>query len=112
MDTAFVPPTAPPSLPTGQVTFLLTDIERSTQQWEEAGPAFGEALLKIHHALLRQVFREYGGQEVKEEGDGVLVAFSEAGRAPRCASAPPHPLARYPRPSARPPPRVWAAPPP
>src|SRR5439155_27058912 len=48
---------------------------------------FLDALLKIHHPLLRQTFREYGGHEFKDMGDGFFVAFSEAGSALRCAIA-------------------------
>jgi predicted ATPase/class 3 adenylate cyclase len=74
------------TLPTGTVTFLLTDIEGSTALWERSGDAFATALAS-HHALLRRLFRQHGGYEVKEMGDGFLVAFQQAGAALSCAIA-------------------------
>ncbi len=62
-------------LPTGTVTFLLTDIEGSTVYEERTGETLGDARER-HHALLRRAFRAHGGHEVKETGDGFLVAFA------------------------------------
>jgi len=74
------------ALPTGTVTFLLTDIEGSTRLSEVAGEAFDDALT-AHHKLLRQQFRQHGGHEVKELGDGFLVAFEHPTTALACAVA-------------------------
>jgi DNA-binding SARP family transcriptional activator len=55
-------PAAPPEpspLP-DTLTFLLTDIEGSTRQWEQAGDAFRKALER-HHAVLRAEFSRHGG---------------------------------------------------
>jgi DNA-binding SARP family transcriptional activator/class 3 adenylate cyclase len=71
---------SPASLPTGTVTFLMTDIEGSTARWQQAGDAF-PAALGAHHDLLRQAFAAHGGAELKELGDGFLVAFPSAGAA-------------------------------
>jgi predicted ATPase len=80
-------PVAPSgSLPSGTVTFLMTDLERSTALWERAGEAVAGALA-AHHALLREHFRQHRGREVKELGDGFLVAFERAGDALACAIA-------------------------
>src|SRR5262249_12672273 len=76
----------PQALPTGTVTFLLTDIEGSTARWERASEVFPAALAR-HHTLLRQVFAGHEGHEVKELGDGFLVAFARAGDALACAVA-------------------------
>jgi class 3 adenylate cyclase len=57
------------------LTFLMTDIEGSTRQWERAGEPFRQALA-AHHALLRDAFARHGGQEIKEAGDSFLVAFA------------------------------------
>jgi predicted ATPase/class 3 adenylate cyclase len=70
-------PLTPSPLPSGTVTFLLTDIEGSTARWEERGEGFRSSLYR-HHALLRQAVAEHGGREVKELGDGFLIAFSAA----------------------------------
>ena len=41
------------ALPTGTVTFLFTDIEGSTRQWDQNESAFGIALAR-HDQLLRE----------------------------------------------------------
>jgi predicted ATPase/DNA-binding SARP family transcriptional activator len=80
------PSALPARLPTGTVTFLLTDLEGSTAHWEKDGEEFRTALA-IHHTLLRRTFRRFGGYEVKEAGDGFIVAFERAGDALACAVA-------------------------
>src|SRR5690348_5443975 len=97
------------ALPAGIVTFLLTDVERSTAQWEAAGPAFRLALLDSHHLLMRQAFWEYGGHEFKAAGDGFFVAFSDADRALACAIAAQQSLAAHTWPEAVGPIRVRMA---
>lgn len=74
------------SLPTGTVTFLLTDIEDSTALLERSGDTFRTALT-TYHTLLRSEFRRNGGIEVKENGDSFLVAFAGASDALHCAIA-------------------------
>jgi predicted ATPase/DNA-binding SARP family transcriptional activator len=89
--------TAPATLPTGTVTFLLTDIEVSTALWERTKDAFAVALTS-HHALLRRLFRQHGGYEVKELGDGFLAAFAGASDALACAIASQRALVSHPWP--------------
>jgi predicted ATPase/DNA-binding SARP family transcriptional activator len=80
-------PTPPgQELPSGTVTFLLTDVVRSTALWEQAGPSFRSAL-SDHHELLRREFERHGGREVKEAGDSFVVAFSGAAEALACGIA-------------------------
>jgi class 3 adenylate cyclase len=57
-----VPSTDPgtPSLPTGTVTFLFTDIEGSTRLWESQ-PAAMQAALARHDALVRECVAGRGG---------------------------------------------------
>ena len=50
-DSVFSPAFDPPLLPSGRVTFLLTDIEHHMQQWQEAGSAFRQALLQMREPL-------------------------------------------------------------
>jgi predicted ATPase/DNA-binding SARP family transcriptional activator/class 3 adenylate cyclase len=88
---------SPEPLPSGTVTFLMTDIEGHTALWERAGNAFA-VTLEAHHALLRQQFRQHGGYELKEMGDGFLVAFPHAGSALACAIASQRALAAHPWP--------------
>ncbi len=64
-----------PSLPTGTVTFLFTDIEGSTALLQHLGDRrYGEVLAE-HHRLARNAFQEAGGQEIGTEGDAFLIAF-------------------------------------
>lgn len=80
------PRSADPAIPTGTVTFLLTDIEGSATRWERAGDVF-KAALASHHAVLRRSFRQHGGHEVQDVGDAFIVAFARAGDALACAVA-------------------------
>jgi class 3 adenylate cyclase len=66
-------------LPTGTVTFLLTDVEGSTQRWE-AAPAAMTAAIARHYELLDQAIEGHGGVRPVEqgEGDSVVAAFSRA----------------------------------
>jgi predicted ATPase/class 3 adenylate cyclase len=64
-------------LPTGTVTFLLTDIEGSTPLWEKQPEAMKAALAR-HDAILRKAIESSHGQVVKSTGDGVLAVFQTA----------------------------------
>jgi class 3 adenylate cyclase len=66
--------------PTGTVTLVFTDIQGSTALWEHLGEGF-KPLLDQHNALFRAAIAEFGGYEVKTEGDAFMVAFQEAGPA-------------------------------
>ena len=72
------------AVPTGTVTFLFTDIEGSTRLVQELGDEYGE-LLGRHHALLRNVFGEHGGQEIDRQGDALFFAFRRARDAVRAS---------------------------
>ncbi len=72
------PPTAPDHLlPSGVVTFVFTDIEGSTTLFDRLGDAY-VPLHEQHNAILRDVFSRHGGVEVKNSGDGFLLAFTQA----------------------------------
>jgi predicted ATPase/class 3 adenylate cyclase len=75
-----------PQLPSGTVTFLFTDIERSTQLWESVPESMRPALER-HDALLRAAIDAHGGYVVKTTGDGVHAAFGRAGDALAAAVA-------------------------
>lgn len=47
-------------LPTGTVTFLLTDLERSTELWEH-DPAAMRAAVARHSAIIEACVRPHGG---------------------------------------------------
>jgi predicted ATPase/class 3 adenylate cyclase len=54
--------------------FIYTDIEGSTQLWENHGQAMG-AVLDRHDEILMACIENWGGQHVKNTGDGMLVVF-------------------------------------
>ncbi len=65
------------ALPSGTVTFLLTDIEGSTALFRRLGHAYVE-VLERHRELVRAGVAHGGGVEVNAEGDGLFFAFSSA----------------------------------
>lgn len=65
------------SRPTGTVTFLFTDLEASTRQWEEHPDAMAAAVAR-HEELLRATIEEHGGYLFGQRGDGVAAAFPVA----------------------------------
>jgi predicted ATPase len=67
-----------PTLPTGTVTFLFTDVEGSTKLLHELGPeAYAEALAE-HRRIVREAVAARGGVEVDTQGDAFFIAFPEA----------------------------------
>jgi len=67
-------------LPRGQVTFLLTDIERSTELLGRLGDQYA-ALLADVRRLVRAAVRQAGGSEVSARGDDVFAVFERAPQA-------------------------------
>ena len=67
------------ALPTGTVTFLLTDVEASSQRWEHA-PAGMAVAIPRHYEILDEVIAGHGGVRPVEqgEGDSVVAAFARA----------------------------------
>lgn len=66
--------TTPP--PLGDVTLVFTDVEGSTVQWEwDAETA--AAAIRVHNDLMRMKLEQWGGYEVKTEGDAFMVAFAD-----------------------------------
>src|SRR5919204_6026512 len=64
-------------LPTGTVTFLFTDIERSTRLLQQLGEGY-LAVLDEHHRILRKAVEEQGGREIDNQGDSFFFAFERA----------------------------------
>src|SRR3954453_12733144 len=73
-------------LPTGTVTFLFTDIERSTRLWQEYPRVMSTALAR-HDALLRDAIERHDGHVFKTVGDAVYAAFATAPDALQAALA-------------------------
>jgi class 3 adenylate cyclase len=72
---------------TGLVSLLFTDLADSTALLERLGDDAGNRLLREHFALLRHAAAALGGREVKSLGDGLMMGFSSALAAVRCAVA-------------------------
>jgi predicted ATPase/class 3 adenylate cyclase len=62
--------------PSTTMTFLFTDIEGSTRQWEQS-PVMRE-LVEQHFVVLRTAVESAGGEVFATMGDGVAAAFSSA----------------------------------
>lgn len=67
-------------LPSGTLTFLFTDIEGSTQGWEQHPQAMQAAVAR-HDAILRQAVEAHHGTVFKTVGDAFYAAFSTAAEA-------------------------------
>jgi predicted ATPase/class 3 adenylate cyclase/Tfp pilus assembly protein PilF len=63
--------------PSGTVTFLFTDIEGSTQWWEEQPDWMAHAFAR-QEAILRALTTEHGGYVYKMIGDAFQIAFDTA----------------------------------
>ena len=62
------------------MTFLFTDIEGSTQLWEEVPTAMASSL-EIHDAIVRESIERHGGYIFATGGDGFGASFSSAANA-------------------------------
>jgi class 3 adenylate cyclase len=67
-------------LPSGNVTFLFTDVEGSTQLFRTLGDRFVD-VIEDHRQIIRGVVTSRQGVEVKTEGDGFFIAFGDAAQA-------------------------------
>ncbi len=73
-------------LPTGTLTFLMTDIEGSTKEWSVAPRSASEALALHDRLIIDQVERNRGQiVESGREGDSILAEFAQATDAVECA---------------------------
>jgi class 3 adenylate cyclase len=66
--------------PSGNVTFLFTDIEGSTWLVQHLGGDY-DGVLHEHNRLLREAWAAHGGYEVSTEGDAFFVTFDEPSKA-------------------------------
>jgi class 3 adenylate cyclase len=64
-------------LPKGHVTFLLTDIEGSTQLLGRLGDQYATLLAEVRRRV-RTAVRSAGGREVSARGDDVFAVFEQA----------------------------------
>src|SRR5688572_11561868 len=75
-------------LPSGTVTFLLTDVEGSPSTWEQAPDAMQAALAR-HDELFDRAVTEYRGIHIRPrgEGDSRFAVFAAASNAVAAALA-------------------------
>jgi DNA-binding NarL/FixJ family response regulator/class 3 adenylate cyclase len=69
------------------VSILFTDLVGSTAMWHHHSDEAADALRRQHFEALRAAVAEHGGREVKSTGDGLMVVFTSATAAVRCAVA-------------------------
>jgi class 3 adenylate cyclase/WD40 repeat protein/energy-coupling factor transporter ATP-binding protein EcfA2 len=75
-------------LPSGVMTFCMSDVEGSTRLWEANPEAMAAALVR-HDALIAAVVKDHGGHLVKSmgEGDSTTSVFASPAAAVRAAVA-------------------------
>ena len=64
------------ALPSGLVTFLITDVEGSTRTFQRLGHEY-PVLLSEAQRVVRDVVERFGGVVVKDTGDGIMAAFPD-----------------------------------
>ncbi|HKO26533.1 MAG TPA: protein kinase, partial [Solirubrobacteraceae bacterium] len=74
------------TLPTGVMTFCMSDIEGSTTHWDNSPVAMAEALVR-HDELIAGIVEGHGGRFLKSmgEGDSTTSVFESASQAVRAA---------------------------
>jgi class 3 adenylate cyclase len=73
-------------LPTGHVTFLMTDLERSTELLSRLGDGYGSLIAAVRR-LIAGAVRSSGGHRVDSRGDDFLAVFKGATEAVEAAIA-------------------------
>lgn len=68
----------------GDVVIAFSDIENSTAQNEALGDHGWVKVLERHNRLIHKHVEDRGGHVIKNQGDGFMMAFADAGQAVRC----------------------------
>jgi adenylate cyclase len=68
----------------GDVVIAFSDIEDSTAHNEALGDRGWVKVLDRHNKLIQKLVVDRGGHVVKNQGDGFMIAFPDAGQAVRC----------------------------
>jgi class 3 adenylate cyclase len=69
------------------VTVVFSDIESSTEQALQLGDERWFEVLGVHNELIRKRLVQFGGAEIKSQGDGFMLTFPSARRAVQFAIA-------------------------
>jgi DNA-binding NarL/FixJ family response regulator/signal transduction histidine kinase len=80
------------ALPSGLVSFLMSDIERSTDLVRQLGRERYEELLRDHRTIISAAVEEFGGRIVDSQGDSTFAVFGRASDAVRAAARAQHDL--------------------
>ena len=67
--------------------FLFADLRGYTDFVEQRGAAAAAELLTLYRTLLREAIGQFGGAEIKTEGDSFFVVFDSVSSAVRCGLA-------------------------
>lgn len=86
-DASLAPPVLAKERLSGTVTFMFTDIERSTGLLKRLGRERYAELVALHQVLLREAFAAHRGEEIDSQGDEFFVAFRGASDAVAAAVA-------------------------
>jgi class 3 adenylate cyclase len=81
--------------PDGTVTILFCDVSGFTEMTERLGDIESQHRLTTYFKMVRAETDAHGGYEVKRQGDEVMLAFSGASQAIRCAIDIQRALARH-----------------
>jgi class 3 adenylate cyclase len=73
--------------PDGRVTIVFSDIAGYTATTERLGDERTQQLLRAHNAIVREHVKSHRGVEVKSQGDGFMLAFSDPCDGLACAIA-------------------------
>jgi DNA-binding NarL/FixJ family response regulator/class 3 adenylate cyclase len=79
-------------MPSGLFSFLMSDIERSTDLVRQLGREHYEGLLRDHRAIISDAVAEYDGRVVDSQGDSTFAVFARASDAVRAAARAQHEL--------------------
>ena len=77
------------------VTVIITDLVGSTEMSSRLGPDDADAVRLTHFGLLRGAIASTGGREVKNLGDGLMVAYTSLSDALACAARMQQAVDRY-----------------
>jgi len=64
--------------PDGMLTVAFTDIEGSTEMMERMGEDRWVDVMFHHNRIIRDCVDEHGGDVIKSQGDGFMIAFASA----------------------------------
>src|SRR5262245_13840005 len=90
-----------PTLPSGTVTFLFSDIEHSTRLLQHLGDRYADVLVEYRRQL-RETFQAWDGHEIDTAGDGFFAVFHRATHAVVAAVAAQCAMASHPWPEGLP----------